>query len=123
MISSEEHLNNLVAHAYARVVEVYAYQTNIDNYTMMLAALPTDNIPGRLAPYSNVDVASLPHDMDDDDVQLISDYQYRDRLRTLLRTEKAEQNKSQRVLDSIKAQIGPTADTKIASYKATQLGS
>jgi len=38
-------------------------------------------------------------------VQLIADYQYRDRLSYLLRTENIEQSKTKRVLEALKAQI------------------
>lgn len=119
MITSSEHLNNLIAHAYSRELEVYAYQTNIDNYVTMLSALPSDNIPERLAAYANVDITSLPVDLSEEDVMLIADYQYRDRLRSLVRTEKVEQSKAKRILDSLKLQIGAGADSKIAAYKAS----
>lgn len=123
MIDQTEHINNLIVHAYGREVEVYSYQTNIDNYMQMLSTLPTDDIPNRLAQYMLVDVVNLPFDMSDDDIQLISDYQYRDKLRMLLRTEKVEQSKAKRVLDALKMQIGPDADAQIAAYKASLITS
>jgi hypothetical protein len=102
-------------------MEVYSYQTNIDNYTAMLAALPSDSIPASLAQYASTDVPNLPPEMSDADVQTISDYQYRDKLRSLLRSEKVEQSKTSRVLDALKAQLGPTADAMIDEYKLTQV--
>jgi len=121
MITQSEHTANLTAHAYSRTMEVYSYQTNIDNYTAMLAALPSDSIPASLAQYASTDVPNLPPEMSDADVQTISDYQYRDKLRSLLRSEKVEQSKTSRVLDALKAQLGPTADAMIDEYKLTQV--
>lgn len=119
MITLSEHTQNLITNAYNRELEVYSYQINIDNYSQMLLALPSDEIPSRLAIYEKVEVADLPVNLSDEDVQLIADYQYRNRIRTLLRTEKVEQTKAQRVLDALKAQIGPNADQLILEYKAS----
>lgn len=120
IITNSEHQANLVSHAYARELEVYSYQINIDNYTAMLAALPSDEWPASLSGYSSTAVADLPQSLSDEDIELISDYQYRDRLRTLLRTEKTEQTKSRRVLEALKVQLGEDADALIAAYKASQ---
>lgn len=116
MISNEQKKQDLIANAYYREQEVYQYQVNIDNYTVMLAALPQDNWREDLAKYKNVKTEDLPWDMSDEDVQLVNDYQYRDRIRSLLRTEKVEQGKAQRVLDALKVQIGPTADADINAF-------
>ena len=99
-------LNTLTQAAIGREQEISHYQINIDNYTVMLASLPTDDWPAEIAPYQGADVSVLPHDMPEETVSLISDYQYRDRLRALLRTEKIEQNKVVRLLSALKAQIG-----------------
>ena len=120
MITDQEHLDNLVTAAYHRELEVYQYQINIDNYTMMLSALPSDDWPSGLVQYKGVNADSLPYGLSDADVASVTDYQYRDRLRTLLRTEKVEQSKSIRVRDAIKAQIGEDYDTLVAAYKAAQ---
>jgi len=120
MITNQEHLNNLVVAAFHREMEFYQYQINIDNYTVMLAALPQDSWPDALLPYKDAAIDKLPESFDDATVGSVSDYQYRDRLRTLLRTEKVEQGKSARVRDALKAQIGSDYDALLASYKASQ---
>ena len=120
MITDQEHLNNLVVAAYHREIEVYQYQVNIDNYALMLTALPLDDWPNELAQYRAINPDSLPHDLSDDAIKMIIDYQYRDRLRTLSRTEKAEQSKASRVRDALKAQIGNDYDSLVAAYKASQ---
>jgi hypothetical protein len=105
VITQEEHLDTLVTNAYHREKEVYQYQVNVENYTVMLTGLPQDNIPSNLAEFANTEIQNLPWNMDDNDVQLVAQYQYRDRLRFLLRTERVEQNKARLVLEALKAQI------------------
>jgi hypothetical protein len=41
-------------------------------------------------------------------------------LRVLVRTEKAEQNKSIRIRDVLKAQVGSNYDALVAAYKISQ---
>jgi hypothetical protein len=120
MITNQEHLNNLVAAAFGREVEIYQYQINIDNYGVMLASLPTDAWPDALLPYKEAASDKFPESFTDAEVELISDFQYRDRIKTLLRTEKIEQGKTARVRDALKAQIGADYDSLIAAYKASQ---
>jgi hypothetical protein len=120
MITTQEHLNNLVAAAFCREIEIYKYQTNIDNYSVMLAALPQDSWPSDLLAYKNATSDSLPESLDDVVIGLISDYQYRDKIRSLLPSEKVEQNKARRVRDALKSQIGADYDALIAAYKANQ---
>jgi len=105
--------------AYHREMEVYQYQINIDNYTTMMAAMSSDAWPETLSAWASTEIANLPATMSDEDVELISDLQYRDRIRSLIRTEKAEQNKARRVLEALKQQIGADADVRIAAYTPT----
>ena len=102
--------------AYHREMEVYHYQMNINNYTTMLAAMSSGAWPEHLAVWAATEIINLPADMSDEDVEAVTDLQYRDRLRSLLRTEKAEQSKARRVLEALKQQIGADADARIAAY-------
>jgi hypothetical protein len=120
MITTQEHLNNLVVAAFHREMEVYQYQINIDNYGVMLAALPQDSWPSDLLTYKNTPSEALPESLDDVAIGLVSDYQYRDKIRNLLRSEKVEQSKARRVRDALKSQIGADYDALIAAYKANQ---
>lgn len=123
VVTQEEHLDLLVTNAYHREKEVYQYQVNVDNYTVMLTGLPQDAIPSNLAAHSNTETQNLPWDMSDEDVQTVAQYQYRDRLRSLLRTEKVEQNKARLILEALKAQIiagGLVYDTVIAEKKIVE---
>ena len=105
VVTQTEHLDTLVTNSYHREKEVYQYQVNVDNYTVMLTGLPQDNIPTSLANYANTETHDLPWDMDDADVQMIAQYQYRNKLRSLLRSEKVEQNKARLILEALKAQV------------------
>jgi len=120
MLTDQERQAGLVMNAFHREMEIYGYQINIDNYTTMLAALPADNWPADLEAFRSIKTEDLPHELTDDQVDQIGDYQYRDRLRVLVRTEKAEQNKSVRIRDVIKAQIGADYDLLVAAFKASQ---
>jgi hypothetical protein len=89
----------------------------------MLTGLPQDNIPTNLASYVNTETQDLPWDMEDATVQLIAQYQYRDKLRSLLRSERVEQNKARLVLEALKAQInagGLDYTTAIAEKKIVE---
>lgn len=120
MFTADEHIQNLVEACFHREREVYSYQVNIDNYTAIVATMPQGAWPDNLAMYASTPAEALPSDMDPDSVMLVADYQHRDRLNYLLRTEKIEQAKSRRVLEAMKAQIGDEYPTLLAAYKASQ---
>lgn len=120
MITTQEHLSNLVVAAYHREMEIYQYQLNVDNYTVMLVGLPQDGWPDALVQYKETAIDNLPQDFDDAKVGLVADYQYRDRLRNLLRTEKVECGRATKIRDALKEQIGADYDALIAACKASQ---
>ena len=105
MFSEQEKTNQLADAAFGREREIHYYQINIDNYTAMLADLPQDDWPAGLEQYKNVPSEQLPFDAPLETVQSVSDYQYRDRIRSLLRTEQLEQSKAVRVLNALKSQL------------------
>jgi hypothetical protein len=123
VVTENEHLDTLVTNAYHREKEVYHYQVNIDNYTVMLTGLPQDAIPSNLVMYIKAETHELPWDMSDEDVQTVAQYQYRDRLRYLIRTERIEQNKAKLILEALKAQIiagGLDYDAVLAEKKIVE---
>jgi hypothetical protein len=122
MVTNQEHLNNLVVAAFHRELEIYQYQLNVDNYTVMLAGLPQDNWPDNLLPYKDAAIDKLPEELDDATVGMIADYQYRDKIRGLLRTEKVECGRAGKIRDALKSQIGADYDSLIAAYKTSQQG-
>ena len=99
---------------YIREREKVSYQKNIDNYTKILATLPTDDWPEALVQYANTPVEFIPQSVSLDDILVITDYQYRDRLRILLRTEHMELNKVTRLHAVAAAELDAMDDTYAA---------
>ena len=104
-VTTQDTLTALADNVVHREREVHQYQINIDNYTVMLTALPQDDWPTDIAQYKTTLTENIPYSVSMETVQLIADYQYRDRLSYLLRTENIEQSKTKRVLEALKAQI------------------
>lgn len=120
MLTKDEKKQLDVEHAYHREMEVFGYQQNIDNYALMLDVLPKDAWPDNLKQHAGTPVANLPADMTDEDVEAVSRYQYRDRLRVLLRTERAEQAKAALVRDVLKTRLGGEYDALVQARKAAE---
>lgn len=100
-VTQHEHDKNLALAIEMREQEVYQYQTNINNYTAMLAACITDPWPQRLLPYRGMGRDQLAQAIaDDDDLDLASQLAFRDELRFRIRSEKIECNKSKMMLAS-----------------------
>jgi hypothetical protein len=91
----------LADNAVMREKEIMGYDINIANYTAMLASLPSDEWPEHIVQYQHATLDHVPDDLDD----IVSQYQYRDRLRYLIKTEKAERGKSFLVYEALLAQL------------------
>lgn len=104
-ITNQDTLETLALNVVHREREVHQYQINIDNYSIMLDALPKGDIPPEIEPYMNTAVEDIPNFVSLDTVKLISDYQQRKRITGLIRTETVEQSKSKSILEALKAQI------------------
>jgi hypothetical protein len=85
----------------SREAEIFSYDMNIINYEIMLDTLPTDHWPENLAQYQRCSLEQVPDDL----VQMVSDYQYRDRIRVLLKTEKLERSKADRIYQALLSRI------------------
>jgi hypothetical protein len=97
-----------------REMEVFSYDMNITNYEIMLASLPQDSWPENLVQYQHSTLDQVPDELD----QTVSDYQYRDRIRSLLKTERLERNKAFRIYEALLSRI-PEAD-RAAAIAAAQ---
>lgn len=104
-ITNQDTINTLALNVVHREREVHQYQINIDNYTAMLAELPQGEPPAEILQYMSTKTEELPFDVPLETVQAVADYQYRDRIRYLVRTEAIEQGKAKSVLNALKAQI------------------
>lgn len=112
----QTHHNNVVAEAIVgREQEIFHYDLNISNYELMLASLPEGDWPAELVQYQYSTLDNVPDEFD----QIVSDYQYRDRLRSLLKTERLERSKAARIYEALLARL-PEADrsTLIAAAQA-----
>ena len=99
-VTQSEHDKNLAMAIEMRENEVYQYQTNINNYTAMLAACIQDPWPQRLLPYRGMGRDQLAQAIaDDDDLDLASQLAFRDELRFRIRSEKMECSKAKMMLD------------------------
>jgi hypothetical protein len=104
-ITEQDTINTLALNVVHREREVHQYQVNIDNYTAMLAAMPQGEPPAEILQYMSTKTEELPFDVPLEIVQAVAEYQYRDRIRYLIRTEAIEQGKSKAILNALKAQI------------------
>jgi hypothetical protein len=110
-ITDQDTINMLAFNIVHREREVNGYQINIDNFTQMLTVLPQGDVPSDIAQYvgakpdNHTKIDDLPLSFSDEQIDLISKYQYRVDLTLRVRTEKAEQNKAKAVLNALKAQL------------------
>ncbi len=100
-ISQDDHKKNTADALVMRERELYQYDVNITNYTAMLADLPEGEWPENLVQYKGVPLEQVPDELDAE----VDAYNYRDRLRKLLKTEKAERAKSLRVYETLLSQM------------------
>ena len=84
-----------------REKEVFSYDLNIMNYETALTSLPQGDWPEHLVQYTNATLDQVPDEYD----AIVNDYQFRDRLRYLLKTERAERNKAAKILEALAAQL------------------
>ena len=99
---SDQVKQNAIAEAIVgREMEIFSYDMNISNYEIVLSALPTGDWPEHLAQYQYSTLDKVPDEYD----QLVSDYQYRDRIRLLLKTERLERNKAFKIFEALVSQL------------------
>jgi hypothetical protein len=99
--------------------EVHSYQTNIDSYSAIVAGYPMGEWPAELLPFKGMSAEEIPHGLGDNIEEGIMQYNYRDRLLYLLRTEKREQNVSLNLLNVLKSQLPPDQlETLVLEAKA-----
>jgi hypothetical protein len=110
-VTTQDTIDSLALNVVFREREVSSYQFNIDNYNQVLLALPKGDVPSDIAQYvgakpdNHTKIDDLPLSFSDEQIDLISKYQYRVDLTLRLRTEKAEQGKARAILDALKSQI------------------
>lgn len=86
-----------------READIAHYQVNIDNYAAMIAMLP--QWPEHLLPHRAEEPTTFIHDWPFEQIQLLSDLQFRDKLERTLLTERLEQRKSTFVLKALQQKL------------------
>ena len=104
-VTQQDTFSALALNIIHREREIAQYQINIDNYTHILDILPKGIIPENIVAYMGVPPESLPNDVSLEFILEVNNYQYRERISTLIRTESIEQAKSKHILEALKAQI------------------
>lgn len=108
-ISNEQRLATIAANIVMREREVMSYDLNIINYESMLAGMTAEEWPDHLAQYKTATLDQVPDEYD----QAVADLQWRDRIRGLLKTERAERAKSFSIYQALLNHI-PEADRQAA---------
>jgi hypothetical protein len=85
--------------------EIFAYDLNISNYESILATLPQGDWPVELAQYRTATLDQVPDEHD----ATVTEYQFKDRLHYLLKTERAERLKTFKIYEALVNQL-PEAD-------------
>jgi hypothetical protein len=86
-----------------RETEIANYQINIDNYTAMIGMLP--KWTEVLLAYRTADPVGFINDWSFEDIQLLSDLQFKDKLERTLLTERLEQRKATFVLKALQQKL------------------
>lgn len=98
--------DQLIQNIEARTAEVAGYQTNIENYSRMIAKINGDWCPAT-APLQGLDTQQMVAACADDEILAkASDLNFRDKLKQTLRAERIEQRKAILVLEVLKDQLG-----------------
>lgn len=122
-ITQTEHDKNLAMTIEMRENEVYQYQSNINNFTAMLAVCIQDPWPSHLLSYRGLGRDQLAAAIsNDDDLELASQLSFRDELKLRIRSEKMECNKCKMMLAVAVASAPDIAKirTLIAEIKAAR---
>lgn len=118
-IDQESILNNVADQILMREMEMFSYDTNILNYEIMLQAMPQGDWPEELIQYKAATLDQVPDDLD----QIVSEYQYRDRVRYLIKTERAERAKSFAIYNALLARLPESRRSELISQAQIRFAS
>jgi hypothetical protein len=100
-ITQENEINVIAEAIVAREQEIFYYDMNITNYTILTSTLPQDDWPANLVSYKQLPLEQVPDEFYD----IVNEYQYRDRIKILLKTEKTERNKSVKIYETLLSRL------------------
>jgi len=104
-IDVQEQNENVLRNIVWKENEVFQYRMNIENYTRMVADLPSGEWPDSIIQYKGIPAEAIPFGLSDEIEDLIRMYSFRDRFLYLIRTEKRELNVSLNALAAFKARF------------------
>lgn len=101
-VSQQDTYKAIADNVIMREFEIASYDLNISNYTTLLQTLPQEDWPENIAQYKGVtDLDLVPDEFDD----IVNEYNFRDRIRSLLKTEKRERLKSYQMYQVLLSQL------------------
>lgn len=114
IISAAKREADLADQIVSRTYEVYQYDLNIQNYEAMLTTLPTDEWPDSIVDLKNMTDHEASFACPSDLVDILAQYQLRDRVQNLVKSEQVERAKAAAILSAVDAQLtGPNRDTAL----------
>lgn len=105
IISNAKREADLADQIVSRTHEAYQYDLNISNYEAMLAALPQGEWPARLEQFRGLPDHDAAFKCDAEDVELLAQYQLRDRVSNLIKSEVVEKAKVTAILAVLDGQL------------------
>lgn len=116
-INQDDNIARLATAIIMREQEINSYDMNISNYEAALAVLPGGDWPADLVQYQSVPLTMVPDELD----QTVSELQFRDHLRSLLKTERAERAKSNLIYAAMLSQIPATDRDAVMAAAVSRL--
>lgn len=100
-INNDDKKNTIVMQLINREREIHNYEMNIEHYEALLATLPQGEWPILIAGYKGQAIESVPVDLQ----STVNDYNFRDRIKDVLSTERQELNKASKMHEALCAQL------------------
>lgn len=104
IITDNQRISDLADNIVARTYEVYYYDTNIQNYELLLANYPS-NWPNYLEHFKGMDSHQAAAECAPEHINELADCQQFERISYLIKTEKIERAKAASILEVLKAQM------------------
>lgn len=105
IISTARREADLADNIVMRTFEVYGYDQNITNYEAILPSLPEGDWPSHLAHLRGLSDHEAAFACDPADIDVLSQYQFRDRIANLIKSERVERAKAAAILGALDAQL------------------
>lgn len=116
IINNAKRESDLADSIVSRTHEVYNYDVNIQNYELMLLSLPQDEWPEHLVAYQGIDGHDAAFACPAEYIEELAQYQMRDQIQNLIKSEKMERAKAAAILSAVDAQL--TGPNRAAAIEA-----